>query len=58
MNFKRTIKNIRPKITIKDIINLKWRINLTTIHTFVPKILKDLKEKQLKEEGLKLKCNI
>ena len=55
MNFKRTIKNIRPKITIKDIINLKYRINLITINTFVPKIFKDLKGKKFKRRGTEMK---
>ena len=39
-------------------IDLKWMINLKTIYTFATKILKDLREKKLKEEGLKLECNI
>ena len=36
-------------------IDVKWRINLTTIHTFVPKKLKDLKEKKIKRRGTEIK---
>ena len=50
-----TISLSKSKIAIKDIINLKYRINLITINTFVPKIFKDLKGKKIKRRGTEMK---